>query len=95
MSSLTLLAAAAPTRLDPIRLFLDADIVVQLVMTGLLLASIWVWMIIVSFSLRVAKLRTTFPRIHVAFEEDAQGRTHKHALPELDAYLHAADVRAW
>ncbi len=52
MSSLTLLAAAAPTRLDPIRLFLDADIVVQLVMTGLLLASIWVWMIIVSFSLR-------------------------------------------
>ncbi|MEC8179621.1 MAG: protein TolQ, partial [Pseudomonadota bacterium] len=26
--------------------------------TGLLLASIWVWMIIVSFSLRVAKLRT-------------------------------------
>ena len=58
MSSLTLLAAAAPTRLDPIRLFLDADIVVQLVMTGLLLASIWVWMIIVSFSLRVGKLRT-------------------------------------
>ena len=58
MSSLTLLAASAPTRLDPIRLFLDADIVVQLVMTGLLLASIWVWMIIVSFSLRVAKLRT-------------------------------------
>ncbi len=58
MSSLTLLAAAAPTRLDPIRLFLDADIVVQLVMAGLLLASIWVWMIIVSFSLRVAKLRS-------------------------------------
>ena len=46
MSSLTFLAAAASTRLDPIRLFLDADIVVQLVMAGLLLASIWVWMII-------------------------------------------------
>lgn len=58
MSSLTFLAAAAPTRLDPIRLFLDADIVVQLVMAGLLLASIWVWMIIVSFSLRIARLRT-------------------------------------
>lgn len=57
MSSLTFLAAAAPTRLDPIRLFLDADIVVQLVMAGLLLASIWVWMIIVSFSLRMRKLR--------------------------------------
>lgn len=58
MSSLTFLAAAAPTRLDPIRLFLDADIVVQLVMAGLLLASIWVWMIIVSFSLRMRKLRS-------------------------------------
>ena len=58
MSSLTLMAAAAPTRLDPIRLFLDADIVVQLVMAGLLLASVWVWMIIVSFSLRMAKLRS-------------------------------------
>ena len=58
MSSLTFLAAAAPTRLDSIRLFLDADIVVQLVMAGLLLASIWVWMIIVSFSLRMRKLRS-------------------------------------
>ena len=58
MSSLTFLAAAAPTRLDPIRLFLDADLVVQLVMAGLLLASIWVWMIIVSFSLRMRKLRS-------------------------------------
>ncbi|QYJ07703.1 protein TolQ [Qipengyuania flava] len=57
MSSLTFLAAAAPTRLDPIQLFLDADIVVQLVMAGLLLASIWVWTIIVSFSLRMSKLR--------------------------------------
>ena len=58
MSSLTLLAAAAPTRLDPIRLFLDADIVVQQVMAGLLLASICVWMTIVSFSLRMRKLRS-------------------------------------
>ena len=58
MSSLTLMAAAAPTRLDPIRLFLAADIVVHLVMAGLLLARVWVWMIIVSFSLRMAKLRS-------------------------------------
>ncbi|MFW2348732.1 protein TolQ [Qipengyuania sp.] len=58
MSSLLLLSAAAPTRLDPIRLFLDADIVVQLVMAGLLLASVWVWMIIVSFSIRMRTLRS-------------------------------------
>ncbi|MDC0886242.1 protein TolQ [Altererythrobacter sp.] len=52
---MNLLAAAsgASTRLNPIELFLDADIVVQAVMLGLILASIWTWMIIVSFSLRL------------------------------------------
>jgi biopolymer transport protein TolQ len=57
MTPLTMLAAAAadaPTRLDPIKLFLDADIVVQSVMAGLVLASIWVWTIIVSFSLKMS-----------------------------------------
>jgi biopolymer transport protein TolQ len=57
MTQLSLLAAAASSaRLDPIELFLDADIVVQLVMAGLLLASIWVWMIIIGFSLRMRRL---------------------------------------
>ena len=49
-------SAAAPTHLDPLQLFLDAGIVVKLVMFGLLLASIWVWAIIVSFSLKVGRL---------------------------------------
>ncbi|MFA6218986.1 MAG: protein TolQ [Erythrobacter sp.] len=66
MTTLTLLAAAAPARLDPIRLFLDADIVVQVVMAGLLLASLWVWMIIVSFSLRMGRLRSRT----IAYEAD-------------------------
>ncbi|MFA7585387.1 MAG: protein TolQ [Novosphingobium sp.] len=63
MTLLSLLSAAsslggpeAPTRLDPIKLFLDADIVVQVVMAGLVLASIWVWAIIVSFSFRIAQI---------------------------------------
>jgi biopolymer transport protein TolQ len=54
------LAAAAPvgapTRLDPVELFLEADIIVQAVMVGLILASVWAWMIIISFSLRLGKL---------------------------------------
>jgi biopolymer transport protein TolQ len=60
--SLMLLAAgtagdiSAPTRLDPLQLFMDADIVVQLVILGLVLASIWVWTIIVSFSLQMARV---------------------------------------
>lgn len=54
MTALPLLsvAAAAPKHLDPLKLFLDADIVVQLVMGGLILASVWVWAIVVSFGLR-------------------------------------------
>lgn len=56
--TLALLSAAAPaaTRLDPLELFLQADIIVQAVMLGLILASIWVWMIIVSFSLQIGGL---------------------------------------
>ncbi len=46
----------APTRLDPLQLFLDADIVVQAVIVGLVLASIWVWTIVVSFSLRMGRV---------------------------------------
>ena len=49
-------AVGAPTRLDPVKLFLDADIVVQVVMAGLVLASIWVWAIILSFSLRMGSV---------------------------------------
>lgn len=50
-------AAGSSTKLDPLQLFLDADIVVQAVMAGLILASIWVWMIIISFSLRLAGVK--------------------------------------
>ena len=45
------------------------------------------------FKARVVALRVRFPRIHVAFEEDEHGSAHKLALPELDAYVCAADVR--
>ncbi len=58
MTMLSLLSAAAPSgHLNPVKLFTDADIVVQAVMAGLILASIWVWMIIISFSLRIAGVR--------------------------------------
>ncbi|MFM2301856.1 MAG: protein TolQ [Pseudomonadota bacterium] len=58
MTALALLAAAsadAPRHLNPVKLFLDADIVVQVVMGGLILASVWVWTIVVAFSLRYAR----------------------------------------
>ena len=72
-------AAAAPTRLEPLKLFLDADIVVQVVIVGLLLASIWVWTIILGFGLRLANLR----RKSAAFEEEFWSHDNVDAL--LDA----------
>lgn len=60
MSLISLLAATgigAPTRLNPLQLLLDADIVVQAVMAGLVLASVWVWAIIISFSLKISSVR--------------------------------------
>ena len=41
LSLLTAAAAAAPKHLDPLALFLQADIVVQAVMVGLVLASLF------------------------------------------------------
>ncbi len=72
MTILSLLAAApvlggAPDHLDPVKLFLDADIVVQLVMAGLLLASVWVWTIIVSFSFRLAAVKRRCGRFEDEF----------------------------
>jgi biopolymer transport protein TolQ len=54
LSLLTAAATAAPRHLNPVKLFLDADIVVQLVMAGLIVASVWVWTIVIAFSLRHA-----------------------------------------
>ncbi len=54
---LILLLTAVPTKattFSPVKLFLDADWVVKLVIIGLALASIWSWTIIVSF---IAKMR--------------------------------------
>ncbi|MEO1047410.1 MAG: protein TolQ [Pseudomonadota bacterium] len=67
--SLLSLLAGVPTSLSPIQLFLDADIVVKLVMIGLILASVWVWTIIVSFSMRAAKLETSSRHYEADFWE--------------------------
>lgn len=59
-------SSGAPGRLNPVKLFLDADIVVQVVMAGLILASIWVWTIIIAFSLRMARVKSQV----AAYERD-------------------------
>jgi len=67
MISLLAVAASTPDRLNPVKLFLDADIVVQVVMSGLLLASVWVWMIIVAFSMRMSKVSRQCSRFETEF----------------------------
>jgi len=57
MTLLPLLASAASSHLDPVQLFLGADIVVQVVIGGLLLASLWVWTQIVAIGWRIGALR--------------------------------------
>lgn len=66
---------SAPTRLDPLQLFLDADIVVQIVIVGLVLASIWVWTIVVSFSLKMGSVRRRSAAFEDAFWDAEQPET--------------------
>jgi len=58
-----------PTRLNPVELFLHADVVVQVVMGALVLASIWVWMIVIAFSLRMGGAERKCDRYESAFWE--------------------------
>src|SRR3546814_17010410 len=57
--SLNLFFNTDAATLCPIALFIQADWVVKFVMLGLLLASIWVWEIIVGFGRRIGRLRRT------------------------------------
>ena len=50
------LAADAPSLLDPVYLFVHADIVVQTVMIGLAIASLWSWAVIIDKALRFGSL---------------------------------------
>jgi biopolymer transport protein TolQ len=93
-------AAAAPaaTRLNPIELFLQADIIVQAVMIGLILASVWVWMIIVSFSLRLSGLSGKSRDYEAEFWEqrDREGLLTKAVRKEVpSARVAAAGLDEW
>ena len=52
--------------LSPLKLFMEADLVVKAVMIGLALASIWTWTIIISFGLKIGRIA----KDNAAFEQD-------------------------
>ena len=82
MTALSLLAAAldiaaAPKHLDPVALFLGADIVVQVVIAGLVLASIWVWAQIAAFAWRMARSRRRCDMFEREFWRSGQGESEE------------------
>lgn len=90
--------ATGPTRLDPIELFLDSDIIVQAVIVGLVLASIWTWAIIVSFSLRAGKLNRRSREYEVDFWEtkDREAAVSKRLRSEVpSARVAGAGLDEW
>jgi len=84
--------------MSPVALFLQADIVVQAVMVGLVLASIWTWTIILGHAIRIHRIGKGNKRFEAEFWKaedidrfhEARGRE---ALPS--ARIFAAGIAEW
>src|SRR3546814_6243918 len=73
LPSISLMTEAAT--ISPLALFMQADIVVKVVMLGLLLASIWTWAIILSFALKLSRTKKAADK----FEQDFwKSRSEEH-----------------
>ena len=59
--------AGAPTELSLLSMFLNAHLVVKLVMVGLLVASVWCWAIIVNKTLLIARTQKAMDRFEQVF----------------------------
>ena len=84
--------------MSPVALFLQADWVVQAVMVGLLLASIWTWAIIVSFGLRIGSTRRKIERFERDFwkADDVDAFHRREGDSELPvAKVFSAGVAEW
>ena len=84
--------------LSPVALFLQADVVVKVVMAGLLIASVWTWAIIFASWRRFAKTRREMGRFEREFwqAEDIDAFHKAQADRELPtARVFAAGVAEW
>jgi biopolymer transport protein TolQ len=84
--------------MSPVTLFLQADIVVKLVMMGLLLASVWTWTIIVGQWLRMRRARRENERFERDFwkSEDIDSFYESRGTSDLpSAKVLAAGVSEW
>jgi len=84
-------AAEASTMLNPLALFLEADLVVQAIMVGLVVASLWSWAVIIDKAFRFAAMNRQATAFEKAvgsgrsLEEIAQqaGPDPAHPLPRM------------
>jgi biopolymer transport protein TolQ len=84
--------------MSPVALFLQADWVVKVVMGGLLLASIWTWAIILSFTLRLRRTKRSMTRFERDFwkAEDIDAFHKSEGNRDLpSARVFAAGVQEW
>ncbi|HEX8485239.1 protein TolQ [Sphingomonas sp.] len=84
--------------MSPVALFLQADVVVKVVMAGLLIASIWTWAIIVASWRRFGRTRKEMARFERDFwkAEDIDAFHKEEASRELpSARVFAAGVAEW
>lgn len=93
-----LLIATQNMGFSPIKLFLDADLVVKAVIIGLALSSIWVWTIIFSFMIKMSAISRQSETFESEFWESndiaAFAKTYsKSALPVAKVF--AAGMTEW
>lgn len=83
---------------SPITLFMDADWVVKAVIIGLALASIWAWAIIISFTVKMARINKETQKFERDFgaSSDIDGFYNGYGKSELPvARVFAAGVAEW
>ena len=98
MIFLTAAATESTASFNPIELFLNADWVVKAVIIGLLLASVWVWFIIVSFMIKISGINGRTERFERDFwgSGDIDAFYKEHGKRELPiARVFAAGVSEW
>ena len=93
-----LLLIAPTATFSPLKLFMDADWVVKLVIIGLALASIWAWTIIVSFIAKMARINKATEKFEREFWKsgDIDGFYGSHGKSDLPvARVFSAGVAEW
>ena len=93
-----LLIATQNVGFSPIKLFLDADLVVKAVIIGLALSSIWGWTIIVSFTIKMTGISRQSEKFEREFWESndiaAFAKTHNQSTLPV-AKVFAAGMTEW